>query len=186
MMASAAPLAVAARTSQMAETVDYVAMSSELPLPTVEPKARTSPESPLGRSTSEHDSGSVARSEFPELLFYGLVPIRKGRASLELLLGDSLGTFAIEAFTLIDGDWAAAREQISVDQPLRVDIDMPAAVHESDLVTGQLHAVSASGQLAVNLTRDGQPVALRHRDGSAASAPLASPAELCFDVKPGH
>jgi hypothetical protein len=128
---------------------------------------------------------STPRTEFPELLFYGLVPIVDGASTLELRLGDSLGTFVVEAFTLVDGDWAACKKNMVVDQPLRVDMDMPSAVYRGDDVRATLYATSPSKRLTLNLTRNGEPVALERHDGRAENGELDGPVELSFAVCPG-
>jgi hypothetical protein len=119
------------------------------------------------------------RAEFPQVLFYGIVPVR-GTETVVIPVGDGLGTFSIDAFALAGGDWVARQQAFTVDKPVRADLDLPPAVHESDRVTGTLRIATASGRAKVSLTRDGAPVAL---PGDAAE--IATPAELRFDVRPG-
>lgn len=119
------------------------------------------------------------RADFPEVLFYGLVPVR-GTETVRIPAGDSLGTFTVEAFVLAEGDWVQATAAFAVDRPVRADLDVPPAVHESDRVIGTLRVATASGRARVSLTRDGQAVALR-----GIGTELATPAELQFEVRPG-
>jgi hypothetical protein len=120
-----------------------------------------------------------ARAEFPQVLFYGIVPVR-GTETVVIPVGDGLGTFSIDAFALAGGDWVARQQSFTVDKPVRADLDLPPAVHESDRVTGTLRIAAASGRAKVSLTRDGAPVTL-----SGDAAEIATPAELRFDVRPG-
>ena len=120
------------------------------------------------------------RSEFPEVLFYGVVPV-DGTKEVVMDVGDSLGTFAVEAFALDGSDWTDASATVTVDKPVRIDLELPPAVHHGDEVVGRVRAATASGQARVRLTRDGEPVALRGGDGDL----VRTPAELELDVTPG-
>lgn len=120
------------------------------------------------------------RADFPQVLFYGLVPVR-GEETVRIPAGDTLTTFVVEAFALAGGDWAQERASFVVDRPVRADLDLPPAVHAADRVTGRLRVAAAGGQARVRLTRDGEAVVLRGADGEA----IATPAELAFDARPG-
>jgi hypothetical protein len=122
-----------------------------------------------------------ARAEFPEVLFYGLVPV-SGEETVRIPAGDALGSFAVEVFALAGGDWAQERASFVVDRPVRADLDLPATVYEADKVTGRLRASAASGRAVVRLTRDGAAVAL----AGGSEAAMATPVELAFDVRPGR
>jgi hypothetical protein len=134
------------------------------------------------------DTGAVppARATFPELLFYGVVPV-SGQEDVRVALGDTLSTFVVEAFALHGGDWAEARASVVVDQPVRVDLDLPPAVHPGDRVRGGLRAHVTSGRARVRLACDGAAVSLRRADNSMVQPDevLATPVELVFDVVPG-
>ena len=135
-----------------------------------------------GNMTGRKTPAPVApppRADFPEVLFYGLVPVR-GTETVRIPAGDSLGTFTVEAFVLAEGDWVQATAAFAVDRPVRADLDVPPAVHESDRVIGTLRVATASGRARVSLTRDGQAVALR-----GIGTEIATPAELQFEVRPG-
>ena len=121
------------------------------------------------------------RADFPSVLFYGLVPV-SGSCEVTIPAGDTLGSFAVEAFALIDGDWTDARSTVVVDKPVRVDLELPPAVHKDDRVVGRLRASTSSGRGKVRLTRDGEPVPLRGADGDV----VETPAELELDVVPGN
>ena len=66
-----------------------------------------SPEAPIV-SESFAPEPTVApeppRSDFPEVLFYDVVRVSSAR-DVVIPVADTLGTFAVEAFTLVDGDW---------------------------------------------------------------------------------
>ncbi len=125
------------------------------------------------------------RSEMPEALFFGLVPVA-GSEELVIPLGDSLGTFTVEAFALTDGDWTETRHSLVIDQPVRIDLEVPPAVHPDDTVRGRLRAATASGRARIRLTCDGDDVELLgSRGGEVAAGELASPVELEFVLRPG-
>jgi hypothetical protein len=139
-----------------------------------------------GQAGLDAEAAPPARATFPELLFYGVVPV-SGQEEVRVALGDTLSTFVVEAFALHGGDWVEARASVVVDQPVRVDLDLPPAVHRGDHVRGGLRAHATSGQARVRLACDGAAVALRRTDGSMVQADevLATPVELVFDVVPG-
>ena len=94
-------------------------------------------------------------------------------------LGDTLGTFTVEAFTLVGGDWTDAQANVVVDQPVRVDLELPPSVHADDVVAGRLRASTSSGRGRITLTRDGEAISLGSGDF------IETPAELDIDVVPG-
>jgi hypothetical protein len=143
-------------------------------------------EPPSGETLSSGDLAS--RRSLPEQLFYGLVTLSDGRATVKLPLPDSLATFTVEAFALLDGDWQRQRAAVVVDQPVRVDLELPPAIHPGDGVVGRLRAASGSGQLRVSLERDGVPVVLDTAKGQtvAKDATLRGPIELSFAAAPGQ
>ena len=120
------------------------------------------------------------RADFPSVLFYGLVPV-SGSREVSIPVGDTLGSFAVEAFALIDGDWTDARSTVVVDKPVRVDLELPPAVHKDDKVVGRLRVSTSSGRGKVRLTRDGAPVPLRGADSDV----VETPAELELEVVSG-
>lgn len=141
------------------------------------------------RDTPHEDAAPAtdSRAELPEQLFYGLVSLRDGRADVTIPLPDSLATFTVEAFLLADGDWQRVRQSVVVDQPLRVDLELPPAIHAEDVVYGRLRAAAGSDRLRVSLTCDDAPVELLHRGSPITSEQeLASPSELTFRARPGR
>ena len=126
------------------------------------------------------------RTTFPELLFYGLVPI-EGQDKVNISLGDSLCTLAVEVFTLSGGDWSSAKTSVCVDKPLRVDLDLPPAIHVDDTIEACLRATSTTGAVSVQLTRNGEPVSLRRHDGTAVqdNERFAGSVRLVFDATAG-
>src|SRR5262249_22999961 len=101
--------------------------------------------------------------------------------TLQIPVGDALATYAVEAFTLDDGDWTQASSSFSVDKAVRADLDVPPAVHPDDDVLGRVRASSRHGRISVALARDDRPVAL-----TPAAADYESPADLTFACKPGR
>src|SRR5262249_22447970 len=114
------------------------------------------------------------------------VPVKE-EETLLIPLKDSLATYAIEVFALSGGDWAEAKTTLTVDQPVRADLDVPPAVAADDRVLGKRRASAASGQLQVRLTCGGEQVELTDPRGRIVRAGdlLDSPAELAFRVRPG-
>ena len=117
------------------------------------------------------------RSDFAEVLFFDLVTV-SGQTEVVIPVSDALGSFAVEAFAVVGGDWTEARGTVVVDQPVRIDLDFPPAVHEGDKVTGRLRASTSSGRGKVHVTRDGKPV-------PTAAGEIQTPVELELDVVPG-
>ncbi|WP_428267678.1 alpha-2-macroglobulin family protein [Haliangium sp.] len=128
-----------------------------------------------------------AREAFPELLFYGLVPVR-GSEQLRIPLGDSLTTLAVEAFALHRGDWVERKAQVVVDQPVRADLELPPAIHPGDRVRGRLRVHVTGGRARVRLRCDDRDVPVRRPDGGRVEpgAVLPTPIELDFDAGPGR
>lgn len=118
----------------------------------------------------------AARTAFAEVLFCEVVPVDRV-ATVEVPLSDALATYVIEAFAVAQDDWVAACTQVQIDQPVRVDLDVPAAVHAGDDVRGTLTASTSGGRMRVSLTVDGQPVEV--------PAEHETSARVGFDVSPG-
>jgi hypothetical protein len=127
-----------------------------------------------------------ARGRFPEVLFFGLVPV-KGEETILVPVKDALTTYAIEVFALSAGDWSDAKTTLTIDQPVRVDLDVPPAVAAEDRVLGKLRAASAGGRVQIRLACGGEVVELTGPKGQIVRADdlLDSPAELAFFVRPG-
>jgi hypothetical protein len=87
----------------------------------------------------------------------------------------------VEAFALADGDWVEERKTLTVDKPVRVDMELPPAVHPEDEVTGYLRIATASGKATLSLTRDGEAVPFPGSDGSV----IDTPKRIEFPVRPG-
>ena len=83
----------------------------------------------------------VVRSEFPQVLFFAALDVDT-RTELSISLGDALTTYVIEAFAVHDGTWCEAQDTVVIDQPLRVDLDLPPFVNEGDSARGTLRADS--------------------------------------------
>lgn len=150
-------------------------------------KAEAAREAPCDTPHERSAPAADTRAELPEQLFYGLVSLRDGRADVTIPLPDSLATFTVEAFLLKGGDWQRVRQSVVVDQPLRVDLELPPAIHAEDVVLGRLRAAAGSDRLRVSLTRDDDPVELLQAGEPIASdAELASPSELTFRARPGR
>jgi|GEM_PF-1108408 len=147
-------------------------MSPLKPLPPAEPAPATSAES--------------ARETFPEVLFFGLVDV-EGDTVVDVPLADALGTFTVEVFALGDGDWARTQETVTAEQAVRVELDVPPAVHPGDEVVCSLFASCASRRARVRLLCDGDLVELRTDDGVSVSADVdvELPMTLRFSAQPG-
>lgn len=127
------------------------------------------------------------RTEFPEMLFYGLVPVTETTRDLVLPVGEALTTWMVETFALRHGDWAQARTTVVVDQPVRIDLEVPPAVYPQDNVVGRIHVVTSSGTARLRLHCDGKPVELRSGQLTLCNPDLImTPTELEFSVIPGH
>jgi hypothetical protein len=143
------------------------------------------PEVTTGDLVPARGEAPQVRAVFPEVLFYGLVPVA-GEETLVVPLKDSLATYSIEVFAIADGDWTEAKTTVTVDQPVRADLDLPAAVAHDDRVLGRIRAAASSGELTVRVACSGEPIEL-FRGGKpiGSGEVLASPIELEFFVRPG-
>jgi len=123
------------------------------------------------------------RTDFPEVLFYDIV-LLKEKKTLIIPLRDSLSTFSVETFAMVDGDWTQHQTTVVVDQPVRVELELPVAVHSEDKVRGRLYATTQSGKATISLKCEDEPVALI--DGKFIdSLDIKTPIELEFYVKSG-
>jgi len=163
---------------------EYEAVSAELSLDDADLSLDLEEESPAEQRVQKPAPQiTQTRTEFPEVLFYDIVPVCAAK-EVEISLSDSLGTFTIEAFAMLDGDWTQNRTSVVVDKPVRVDLEVPPAVHLDDKVVGRLRAITRSRKARVTLMCDGKPVALR--DGNPIDAlSIDTPVELAFYVKSG-
>ncbi|HEC84444.1 MAG TPA: hypothetical protein ENI48_04265, partial [Thioploca sp.] len=123
------------------------------------------------------------RADFPEVLFYDIVPV-SGTKEVVIPLSDSLATFTVETFAMANGDWTQNQAPVVVDQPVRVDLELPLAVHPDDKVNGRLYAFTSSNRARMTLMCDGKIVALQN--GTPIEAlNIETPFELEFYVKSG-
>jgi hypothetical protein len=114
------------------------------------------------------------------VLFYDIVRVSKSQ-EVVIPLGDMLGTFAVEAFALVGGDWNDAQTSVVVDKPVRIDLELPPSVHADDVVAGRLRATTSSGRGKITVTRDREPLSLKGANGDTFETPV----ELELDVVPG-
>ncbi len=132
------------------------------------------------------EAPAPARTLFPEVLFYGIVAVHEQR-EITVPLGDALSTLTVEAFALSEGDWAGVRTAVVVDQPVRIDLELPHAVYSQDKVSARLRAATAVGNARITLSCDGKPVPLYWSETGdvVEDTPLPTPATLEFQVMPG-
>jgi hypothetical protein len=143
---------------------------------------------------SHNQKNKSLRSDFPEVLFYDIVPV-SGSKEVVIPLSDSLGTFTVETFAMVNGDWTQNQTTLIVDQPVRVDLELPLAVHHDDTVIARLYAATSSGKARITLTHNGKRIAFKspltpdfQKESSthdAESAEVNTPIELEFYVKSG-
>jgi hypothetical protein len=124
------------------------------------------------------------RAEFPEVLFYDIVHVT-GMKDVVIPLSDSLGSFTVETFAMTEGDWTHNKTTVVVDKPVRVDLELPPAVHPDDnKVIGRLRAITSSRKAHISLTQNGKTVALGNGKPIEALS-TDTPIELEFDVQSG-
>jgi len=145
------------------------------------------PDGATPAAVTGNSASPQTRTEFPEMLFYGLVPVTGTTRDLVLPVGEALTTWVVETFALCHGDWAQARTTVVVDQPVRIDLEVPPAVYPQDNVVGRLHVVTSSGTARLRLHCDGKPVELRSGKLTWCNPDsIVTPVELEFSVTPGH
>lgn len=144
---------------------------------------------PVGAPPSAAAGGMATpepRSVFPEVLFFDVVEV-SGERIVRVPVGEALSTYRVDAFAMLDADWAETRVSFDVDQPVRIDLELPAAVHLEDRVDASLRIATASGRARVSVTRDGEPIRLlAGGQDISAQAVLPTPAQLVFPVRPGR
>ncbi len=124
------------------------------------------------------------RELFPESLYFGVTTVA-GETEIEIPLGDSLTVYRVQAFAMQRGDWFRRQQDVVVDLPVRVDLELPETVAEADQVQGKLMCHATSGDALVSLQHNGQPVSL-HQDGHQVTDAIRCPAVLSFDAAPGR
>ncbi len=140
---------------------------------------------PAKKSLSKEEA-MPSRTELPEMLFYDIVSV-SGTKEVVIPLSDSLATFTIETFAMSEGNWTQNQTTVVVDKPVRVDLELPLAVHPDDKVMGRLRTITTSRKARITLTHNGNRVAFESH-----LAPLLekgevvdTPVELEFIVKSG-
>jgi len=127
------------------------------------------------------------RSDFPEVLFYDLISV-SGTKEVIIPFSDSLGTFTVETFALANGDWTQNQTTLVVDQPVRVDLELPLFVHPDDTVIGRFYASTSSGKARIVLTHNGKKIAFKSPQTpnfQNNNHEVDTPVELEFYVKSG-
>jgi len=132
------------------------------------------------KTSFENDS---PRTEFPKVLFFDIVYVTEMN-DVVIPLGDSLGSFIVESFAMVEGDWTQNKTTVIVDKPVRVDLEVPPIVHPKDKVTGRLRAITTSGKAKITLTQNGKTVALRNGKSIDALS-INTPIKFKFFVKSG-
>ncbi|MDD9943197.1 MAG: hypothetical protein OXU20_19310 [Myxococcales bacterium] len=126
------------------------------------------------------------RDTFLQTLFYDVVWLER-EARVPVRLGDALTTYSIEAFALHGGDWVERDATLVVDQPVRIDLQVPPMVHPRDEAMGCLRASTTSGRMRVEVRRDGEPLQLsRQGEPLAPAAELLGDQHLTFALSPGE
>lgn len=124
------------------------------------------------------------RELFPESLYFGVTTVT-GETEIEIPLGDSLTVYRVQAFAMHRGDWFRRQQDVVVDLPIRVDLELPETIAEADQVQGKLICHATSGKALVSLQHNGQPVSL-NQNGHKVTDAIRCPAVLSFDAAPGR
>jgi len=169
---------------------DLILDMVDLPLKNLTKENQSTTRSPK----SHNQKNESLRSDFPEVLFYDLVSV-SGTKKVVIPLSDSFGTFSVETFAMVNGDWTQNQTTLIVDQPVRVDLELPLAVHHDDTVIARLYAATSSGKARITLTHNGKRIAFKssltpdfQKESSthdAENAEVNTPIELEFYVKSG-
>jgi len=108
-----------------------------------------------------------------------------GTKEVVIPLSDSLATFTVEAFAMSEGNWTQNKTTVVVDKPVRVDLELPLAVHPNDKVRGRLRAITHSRKARITLTHNGNRVAFESQPLFEKWEVVDTPVELEFYVKSG-
>lgn len=150
------------------------------------PPAGGSSEGHRAQARGEAAAAFMTQNE-PEVLFAGLLPMKSGRASINVNLGDDFADYLVEAFVLSGLDWSPAEARFRAEKDVFASLDVPVFVHPDDTVIGRVHAGAKSERMRVKVTRGGADVEL-FADGKPVPKGeeiKASRAELTFYCGPG-
>lgn len=127
------------------------------------------------------------RADDPEVLFAGLLPIKDGRASVSLRLGEAFTDYLVEAFVISGLDWAPVEARFRAAKELFAELEVPVFVHPDNTAVGRVHAGASSERMKVRVTRGGADVQL-FKDGKPLNAGdeiSGARVELSFLCGPG-
>ncbi len=138
----------------------------------------------LAKKSLSKEETMPSRTELPEILFYDIVSV-SGTKEVVIPLSDSLATLTVETFAMSDGNWTQNQTTVVVDKPVRVDLELPLAVHPDDKVMGRLRAITSSRKARLTLTHNGNRVAFESHLMPLIEKVVDTPLELEFHVKSG-
>ena len=126
------------------------------------------------------------RLQFPEIIYNNIVRVQ-GQASVEVVLGDSMTRYSIEAFALEGLDWQRVETTLDAVQPVFGELTVSPFVFPGDPVMGRLDVGAASGGAIVEVRHDGEALPLFFENGDAVThgLPVPSGSVLHFPVRPG-
>ena len=128
------------------------------------------------------------RLQFPEIIYNNIVKVQ-GEASVEIILGDSMTRYSIEAFALSPDalDWQRVESSIEAVQPVYGELTVSSFVFPGDPVMGRLDVGAASGGAIVEVRHDDDILPLFFDDGNAVTPglPIPSGSAVRFPVRPG-
>jgi len=125
--------------------------------------------------------------EFFKILFYELIELQ-GSQEITIPTHGWVGQFSIETFTLSGGDWAHTQQDLVIEQPVRIELGLPTAVHDTDQIFGELQATSRTHKAQITLMRDGQYIPLHYQNNlneRIDTSVIDTPVALSFNVQPG-
>ena len=126
------------------------------------------------------------RLQFPEIIYNNIVRVQE-QASVEVILGDSMTRYSIEAFALETLDWQRVETTLDAVQPVFGELTVSPFVFPGDPVMGRLDVGAASGGAIVEVRHDGEVLPLFFDNGDAVTPGLPVPtgSVLRFPVRPG-
>ncbi len=137
----------------------------------------------------QEETPATVREDFIDVAAAEIVRLDEdGRATLDVQLGDAMGSMQVDVMVVDGLDVHVASRQVLVTRDLFGEFSLPRYVRSGDWAEGALVVRVAEGAAEVEVRRDGVPVVL-HRCGEESSPTLAIAAPgatVRFTADPGE
>lgn len=123
----------------------------------------------------------------PQVLYAGFVSLENGKGTLKINLPEQFGDYLIETFAMVGFDWKLTKTQFTAEMNPYINLTLPTFTRSGELAAGTIYAGNkSSDNFQLELTRDGNSVALSKSDGTIFNGNLKDEIlELNFECTPG-